>query len=82
MFWRECEAGVDRVEWAKQLVHNAVRSPHTQQSCAYADGLQYLKKAAELGYNDGDALARDDDFQSLRDDAKFQTILTGIRSKS
>jgi site-specific recombinase XerD len=30
------EAGVDRVEWAKQLVHNAVRSPHTQQAYAYA----------------------------------------------
>src|SRR5450755_4861870 len=26
------EAGVDRVEWAKQLVHNAVRSPYTQQA--------------------------------------------------
>jgi eukaryotic-like serine/threonine-protein kinase len=47
-----------------------------------ADALQYLKKAAELGYDDGDALARDDDFQSLRDDVKFQAILTGIRSKS
>jgi site-specific recombinase XerD len=30
------EAGVDRVEWAKNLVHNAVRSPHTQQAYAYA----------------------------------------------
>jgi site-specific recombinase XerD len=32
------EAGkdIDRVEWAKQLVHNAVRSPHTQQAYAYA----------------------------------------------
>jgi len=30
------EAGVDRIEWAKQLVHNAVRSPHTQQAYEYA----------------------------------------------
>jgi hypothetical protein len=30
------EAGVDRVEWAKQLVHNAVRSQHTQQAYEYA----------------------------------------------
>ena len=32
------EAGkdIDRVEWAKQLVHNAVRSPHTQQAYEYA----------------------------------------------
>ena len=30
------EAGVDRVEWAKHLVHNAVRSPHTQQAYEYA----------------------------------------------
>jgi site-specific recombinase XerD len=30
------EAGVDRVEWAKQLVASAVRSPHTQQAYAYA----------------------------------------------
>jgi site-specific recombinase XerD len=30
------EAGVDRVEWAKQLVHNAVRSPHTRQAYEYA----------------------------------------------
>ena len=28
--------GVDRVEWAKQLVANAVRSPHTRQAYAYA----------------------------------------------
>jgi hypothetical protein len=30
------EAGMDRVEWAKQLVGNAVRSPHTRQAYAYA----------------------------------------------
>jgi len=30
------EAGVDRVEWAKQLVRNAVRSPHTRQAYLYA----------------------------------------------
>ncbi len=30
------EAGVDGVEWAKHLVHNAVRSPHTQQAYEYA----------------------------------------------
>ena len=30
------EAGVDRVEWAKQLVGNAVRSPHTRQAYEYA----------------------------------------------
>jgi site-specific recombinase XerD len=30
------EAGVDRVRWAKRLVHNAVRSPHTQQAYHYA----------------------------------------------
>jgi site-specific recombinase XerD len=32
------EAGkdIDRVEWAKQLVANAVRSPHTRQAYAYA----------------------------------------------
>ena len=30
------EAGVDRVEWAKQLVGNAVRSPHTRQAYLYA----------------------------------------------
>jgi site-specific recombinase XerD len=30
------EAGVDRVEWAKQLVANAVRSPHTREAYAYA----------------------------------------------
>jgi hypothetical protein len=32
------EAGmdIDRLEWAKQLVHNAVRSPHTQQAYEYA----------------------------------------------
>jgi hypothetical protein len=29
------EAGVDRVEWAKQLVGNAVRSPHTRQAYLY-----------------------------------------------
>ena len=34
---RQCpRPGVDRVEWAKQLVGNAVRSPHTQQAYAYA----------------------------------------------
>jgi site-specific recombinase XerD len=27
---------IDRLEWAKQLVHNAVRSPHTQQAYEYA----------------------------------------------
>jgi hypothetical protein len=32
----EPEAGVDRVEWAKQLVGNAVRSPHTRQAYFYA----------------------------------------------
>jgi site-specific recombinase XerD len=32
----EPEAGVDRVEWAKQLVGNAVRSPHTRQAYLYA----------------------------------------------
>jgi hypothetical protein len=30
------EAGVDRVAWAKQLVGNAVRSPHTRQAYEYA----------------------------------------------
>jgi hypothetical protein len=30
------EAGVDRVRWAKQLVGNAVRSPHTRQAYHYA----------------------------------------------
>jgi hypothetical protein len=30
------EAGVDRVEWAKQLVGNAVRSPYTLQAYLYA----------------------------------------------
>jgi NOL1/NOP2/fmu family ribosome biogenesis protein len=30
------EAGVDRVEWAKQLVASAVRSPHTRQAYEYA----------------------------------------------
>ena len=30
------EAGVDRVEWAKQRVGNAVRSPHTRQAYHYA----------------------------------------------
>jgi Phage integrase, N-terminal SAM-like domain len=30
------EVGVDRVEWAKQLVGNAVRSPHTRQAYHYA----------------------------------------------
>jgi hypothetical protein len=29
-------AGVDRVEWAKQLVGNAVRSPYTRQAYLYA----------------------------------------------
>ena len=29
-------ASVDRVEWAKQLVANAVRSPHTREAYAYA----------------------------------------------
>jgi hypothetical protein len=29
-------AGVDRVEWAKQLVGDAVRSPHTRQAYEYA----------------------------------------------
>jgi hypothetical protein len=32
------EAGndIDRIEWAKQLVANAVRSPHTRQAYHYA----------------------------------------------
>jgi hypothetical protein len=32
------EAGknTDRIEWAKQLVANAVRSPHTRQAYLYA----------------------------------------------
>jgi hypothetical protein len=30
------EADVDRLEWTKQLVGNAVRSPHTQQAYEYA----------------------------------------------
>jgi site-specific recombinase XerD len=30
------EAGVDRIEWAKQLVGNAVRSPYTRQAYLYA----------------------------------------------
>ena len=32
------EAGknVDRIEWAKQLVANALRSPHTRQAYHYA----------------------------------------------
>src|ERR1039457_4915230 len=30
------EAGVDRIEWAKQLVGNAVRSPYTRQAYEYA----------------------------------------------
>jgi hypothetical protein len=30
------EAGVDRVEWAKQLVGNAVRSPQTREAYHYA----------------------------------------------
>ena len=30
------ETGVDRVAWAKHLVHNAVRSPYTQQAYEYA----------------------------------------------
>ena len=30
------EAGLDRVEWAKQLVGNAVRSPHTREAYHYA----------------------------------------------
>ena len=30
------EASVDRVEWAKQLVGHAVRSPHTRQAYLYA----------------------------------------------
>jgi site-specific recombinase XerD len=30
------EAAVDRIEWAKQLVGNAVRSPHTRQAYHYA----------------------------------------------
>ena len=30
------EAGVDRVEWAKQLVGSAVRSPHTREAYHYA----------------------------------------------
>jgi eukaryotic-like serine/threonine-protein kinase len=47
-----------------------------------ADALQSLQKAVDLGYTDGDALAHDDDFQSLRGDGKFQAILAGIRSKS
>jgi hypothetical protein len=34
------EAGVDWVEWAKQLVGNAVRSPHTRQAYLYA--LEYF----------------------------------------
>ena len=39
------EAGVDRVEWAKQLVGNAVRSPHTRQAYHYAPG-QFFQWAA------------------------------------
>ena len=39
------EAGVDRVEWAKQLVGNAVRSPHTRQAYHYALG-QFFQWAA------------------------------------
>ena len=29
-------ASVDRIEWAKQLVASAVRSPHTRQAYLYA----------------------------------------------
>ncbi len=32
----EAGMGIDRVEWAKQLVGNAVRSPHTRQAYLYA----------------------------------------------
>ena len=31
----EPEAGVDRIAWAKQLVGNAVRSPHTREAYLY-----------------------------------------------
>ena len=31
-----CPRPVYRVEWAKQLVHNGVRSPHTQRAYAFA----------------------------------------------
>ena len=32
----EAGTNVDRVEWAKQLVGNAVRSPYTRQAYLYA----------------------------------------------
>ena len=32
----EARRDIDRVEWAKQLVANAVRSPHTRQAYEYA----------------------------------------------
>jgi hypothetical protein len=33
---RDRDRDIDRVEWAKQLVANAVRSPHTRQAYHYA----------------------------------------------
>jgi hypothetical protein len=59
------EAGVDRVEWAKQLVGNAMRSPHSRQAYEYALE-QFFVWAA------GRAISRDD-CHGRRGEPKGQT---------
>ena len=44
--------------------------------------LQLLDEAIKLGYSDGDALAEDSDFTSLRNDPAFTELVERARRSS
>lgn len=54
--------------------------------CSYAlsdqveHALEALSKAIDLGYTDWKAMLKDDDLESLREDRRFQTLLTRLRA--
>lgn len=43
---------------------------------------EWLEKAIDAGYDDADHLVEDDDFSAVRDEKRFQNIVSKLRAKS
>ncbi|MBI1851035.1 MAG: DUF2911 domain-containing protein [Planctomycetes bacterium] len=56
-------------------------------ACVYAikndkeKAFEYLKKAADAGFSDGQQFADDEDLKSLRDDPRFQKMVAELKSR-
>jgi hypothetical protein len=46
------------------------------------EAFQYLRQAIGYGYNEAGHMAQDDDLKSLRNDARFATLVQGLNRKA